>query len=107
MNLPLLSSLLLLPLIGIIAIWLLPWVKPRLIALITLSVAFIPALLALLLLDTQSSEFQFVEQYPWMPALDAHFRFGIDGISAAFLPLTIILFIAVILASWNRIQNLT
>ncbi|MES9853597.1 MAG: NADH-quinone oxidoreductase subunit M [Candidatus Thiodiazotropha sp. L084R] len=107
MNLPLLSTLLLLPLVGIIAIWLLPWVKPRLTALITLSVAFIPALLALLLLDTQSSEFQFVEQYPWMPALDAHFRFGIDGISAAFLPLTIILFIAVILASWNRIQNLT
>lgn len=107
MNLPLLSTLLLLPLVGVIAIWLLPWVKPRVTALVTLSLALIPALSALLLLDTQSSNFQFVEQYPWIPAVDAHFRFGIDGISAPFLPLTIILFIAVTLASWNRIQNLT
>ena len=105
-NLPLLSSLLLLPLIGVVVIWLLPLTRARMATLVTLCLALLPAMAALLLLDRHSGEFQFVEQYPWIPALDAHFRFGVDGLSVAFLPLTILLFIGVTLASWNRIQNL-
>ncbi|MCG7960174.1 MAG: NADH-quinone oxidoreductase subunit M, partial [Candidatus Thiodiazotropha taylori] len=105
-NLPLLSTLLLLPLLGIAMIWLIPQVRARMISLITLGLALIPALSALLLLDSASSDFQMLETYPWIPALDAHFRFGIDGFSAPFLPLTVLLFIAVTLASWKRIQNM-
>ncbi|MEW8209897.1 MAG: NADH-quinone oxidoreductase subunit M [Candidatus Thiodiazotropha taylori] len=105
-NLPLLTTLLLLPLLGIAMIWLIPQVRARMISLITLGLALIPALSALLLLDSASSDFQMLETYPWIPALDAHFRFGIDGFSAPFLPLTILLFIAVTLASWKRIQNM-
>jgi NADH-quinone oxidoreductase subunit M len=105
-NLPLLSTLLLLPLIGIVTIWLAPWARAKLVTLITLGIALIPALAALLLLDPHNSGFQWIEQYPWIPAVDSHFRFGIDGLSAAFLPLTIMLFIAVTLASWNRIQHM-
>jgi NADH-quinone oxidoreductase subunit M len=74
--------------------------------MITLCLAMIPALAVLLLLERHNSEFQFIEHYPWISALDAHFRFGVDGFSVAFLPLTILLFIAVTLASWSRIQNM-
>jgi NADH-quinone oxidoreductase subunit M len=105
-TLPILSTLLLLPLLGIVVIWLNPLTKARLTTLITLGLALIPALATLFLHDSSSSDFQMVETYPWIVALDAHFRFGIDGFSAPFLPLTMLLFIAVTLASWNRIQNM-
>ncbi|MCU7905806.1 MAG: NADH-quinone oxidoreductase subunit M [Candidatus Thiodiazotropha sp. (ex Epidulcina cf. delphinae)] len=105
-NLPLLSSILLLPLIGASAIWLLPVLKARLTTLVTLILALFPAIAVVFLLDPESAEFQFVEHYPWMPALDAHFRFGVDGISVAFLPLTLLLMIGVTLASWTSVQTL-
>ncbi|MCU7923018.1 MAG: NADH-quinone oxidoreductase subunit M [Candidatus Thiodiazotropha sp. (ex Dulcina madagascariensis)] len=105
-NLPLLSTILLLPLIGASAIWLLPVPKARLTTLITLVLALFPAIAVVLLLDPQNPGFQFVEHYPWMPALDAHFRFGVDGISVAFLPLTLLLMIGVTLASWTHVQTL-
>ncbi|MCU7874758.1 MAG: NADH-quinone oxidoreductase subunit M [Candidatus Thiodiazotropha sp. (ex Lucinoma borealis)] len=105
-NLPLLSTLLLLPLIGIAAIWLIPVAKARHVTLITLTIALIPAIAVIFLLDKGNPDFQFVEQYPWIPALDAHFRFGVDGLSVAFLPLTILLFIGVTLASWTNVQGL-
>ncbi|MCU7806513.1 MAG: NADH-quinone oxidoreductase subunit M [Candidatus Thiodiazotropha sp. (ex Semelilucina semeliformis)] len=105
-HLPVLSTLLLLPLLGAVVIWLLPQIKARMIALITLITALLPALTAVIGLDTGNARFQFTEQYPWIPTLDAHFRFGVDGISAPFLPLTLLLFIGVILASWTSIQSM-
>ncbi|MCU7852739.1 MAG: NADH-quinone oxidoreductase subunit M [Candidatus Thiodiazotropha sp. (ex Monitilora ramsayi)] len=105
-NLPVLSSLLLLPLLGAAVIWMLPRAKAKAVALLTLIVALAPALMTVIGLDAANSDFQFTEQYPWIPALDAHFRFGVDGISAPFLPLTVLLFIAVVLASWTSIQSI-
>jgi NADH-quinone oxidoreductase subunit M len=105
-NPPLLTTLLLLPLVGAGAIWLFPLTWARRITLATLLLALLPALAVLLLLESDNPGFQFVEHYPWIPALDAAFRFGVDGLSAAFLPLTIVLFIAVTLASWTQIQHM-
>jgi NADH-quinone oxidoreductase subunit M len=105
-DLPLLLILLLLPLVGAGAIWLLPTPWARKVTLATLSIALLPAIAVVLLLKTDIPGFQFVEYYPWIPALDANFRFGVDGLSAAFLPLTILLFIAVTLASWTQIQSM-
>jgi NADH-quinone oxidoreductase subunit M len=105
-DLPLLSTLLLLPLVGAGAIWFFPVSRARMVALATLLGALLPAIAVVLLLDGENPGFQFVEHYPWIPALDAGFRFGVDGLSAAFLPLTIILFIAVTLASWTQIQSM-
>lgn len=105
-SLPLLSALLLLPLAGAVSIWLLPVIKPRLMALIALGGALLPALAVVFGLDTQNPGFQFVEQYPWIPALDSHFKLGVDAISAPFMPLTLLLFAAATLASWNSIQTL-
>ncbi|MCU7856014.1 MAG: hypothetical protein KZQ79_10050, partial [Candidatus Thiodiazotropha sp. (ex Lucinoma borealis)] len=61
-NLPLLSTLLLLPLIGIAAIWLIPVAKARHVTLITLTIALIPAIAVIFLLDKGNPDFQFVEQ---------------------------------------------
>jgi NADH-quinone oxidoreductase subunit M len=105
-TLPLLSALLLLPLAGSALIWLLPQIRPRMTALITLLGSLLPALAVVFSLDRQNPGFQFVEQYPWIPALDSHFKLGVDGISAPFLPLTLLLFAAATLASWNSVQSL-
>ncbi|MES9971088.1 MAG: NADH-quinone oxidoreductase subunit M [Candidatus Thiodiazotropha sp.] len=105
-DLPLLTILLLLPLAGAGLIWLFPVPKARLVSFATLLGGLLPAVAVVVLLDPDNPGFQFVDQYPWIPALDANFRFGVDGLSAPFLPLTILLFIAVTLASWTHIQNL-
>jgi len=105
-SLPLLSLLLLLPLLGGAVIWLLPQVKPRLTALTTLGVSLLPALTLVYGLDASDPGFQFVEQYPWIPTLDSHFKLGVDGISAPFLPLTLLLFTAATLASWTSVRSL-
>ncbi len=105
-NLPLLSTLLLLPLLGGAMIWLLPQIRPRLTALIVLGIGLLPALAIVFGLDGRNPGFQFVEQYPWIPALDSHFKLGIDAISAPFLPLTLLLFAAATLASWNSVQSM-
>lgn len=105
-DLPLLTILLLLPLVGVGMIWLFPVPKARLVTLATLLGALLPAVAVVALLELDNPGFQFVDQYPWIPALDANFRFGVDGLSAPFLPLTIALFIAVTLASWTHIQSL-
>jgi NADH-quinone oxidoreductase subunit M len=85
-------------------IWLLPQIRPRLTALIILGIGLLPALAIVFGLDGHNPGFQFVEQYPWIPALDSHFKLGIDAISAPFLPLTLLLFAAATLASWNSVQ---
>jgi NADH-quinone oxidoreductase subunit M len=105
-DLPLLTILLLLPLVGVGMIWLFPIIQARLVALTTLLCALLPAVAVVVLLDLDNPGFQFVDHYPWIPALDANFRFGVDGLSVAFLPLTVVLFIAVTLASWTHIQSL-
>ncbi|MEW8252118.1 MAG: NADH-quinone oxidoreductase subunit M [Candidatus Thiodiazotropha sp.] len=105
-DLPLLSTLLLLPLAGAGAIWFFPVAWARRVSLITLLCSLIPAITLVAQLQVDNPGFQFVEQYPWIPALDAHFRFGVDGLSAPFLPLTMLLFIAVTLASWTHIQSM-
>jgi NADH-quinone oxidoreductase subunit M len=105
-TLPLLSSLLMIPLLGVVAIWLLTRERAKLVALVTLSLGLVVAIAIVSSLNTDNPAFQLTEHYPWITALDAHFRFGVDGISAPFLPLTMLLFIGVTLASWTSVQSM-
>ncbi len=41
-----------------------------------------------------------------MPTLQIHYAVGVDGISLLFLPLTAILFLGVILASWTNVRTM-
>jgi NADH-quinone oxidoreductase subunit M len=101
-----LTALLLMPLIGGALVWLLPQAVARVTALATLLAAMLPALAVVVGLDSGNSGFQFIDSYPWIASLDARFSFGVDGISAPFLPLTLLLFSGVTLASWNSVQTL-
>ncbi|MCP4040544.1 MAG: NADH-quinone oxidoreductase subunit M, partial [Gammaproteobacteria bacterium] len=106
-KIPILSLLLLTLPVGAILIWLVEDAsKARWIAL---AAALIDLGLALALLagfDSSSSDFQFVEQAAWIPTLNITYHVGVDGISVLFLPLTVMLFIGVILSSWNSARTM-
>lgn len=55
--------------------------------------------------DSEKSDFQLVEQYSWIPSINVEYFVGVDGISVLFLPLTALLTIVGILASWNSTQH--
>lgn len=104
--LPLLSLLLLSPVLGGVLIWLAPRAWARGVGLVAALTALMLALAAVVRFDAGAAGFQLIEQAAWMPTLNVHFALGVDGISLLFLPATALLFAGVILASWNSVQTL-
>ncbi len=99
--------LLLLPLgAGISVSGLLTLRESRWVVLATAVAALVISLVIVAGFDNQQSGFQYVERSAWIPSLNSHYLLGIDGISLLFLPFTALLFIGVILASWNAVRTL-
>lgn len=104
---PLLSLLFLTLPAGALLAWLLPrpeWARS--IALGTALIDLVVVVVAVFLFDPQQPGFQLVEKYDWIPSLNVHYLVGVDGISILFLPAAVLLFIGVILASWNSVHTL-
>ncbi len=102
---PILSLLILLPLVWTLLLPLLP--EGRAARVVALAGALLELMLALVMLaslDPSVAGMQLVEQAPWIPSLNVQYLLGIDGIAALFPPLTALLFCGVILASWTSIQ---
>ncbi|CAD6877172.1 NADH-ubiquinone oxidoreductase chain M (EC 1.6.5.3) [Methylomonas albis] len=56
--------------------------------------------------DAERGGFQLLEDHPWIPGLNIHYQLGVDGISILFLPMTALLTLMALLASWNSVQYL-
>jgi NADH-quinone oxidoreductase subunit M len=103
----LLSLLLIIPFTTFFIIWLVKDTKQiRTLALFATIIELVISLYLLWQFNPQFSGFQFVEQRLWISSLNIYYLIGVDGISILFLPLTSLLFTAVILASWNTIKYL-
>jgi NADH-quinone oxidoreductase subunit M len=105
---PLLSLLFLSLPLGALLAWL--WPKPTAARVIALAVALfdlVIALIAVARFDAAQPGFQLVEKYAWIPSLGIHYHVGVDGLAVLFLPAAVLLFIGVILASWNSVHTLT
>ena len=110
MTFPILSSLVLLPLVGALV---LAAVRDdigkasviRKIALIVSMLEFAETLLLWNRFVPASAEFQFVERYRWMPAFGIEAAFGVDGISLLLIVLTGFLTPLALLGSWQAIQH--
>ena len=104
MDFPWLSIIVFLPVIGAILIALLPHADPRRIrltaALFTL-VAFALSLSLFFRFDTGLEGAQFVERASWIPAIDAQYFLGIDGLSLPMLVLATFLGFIAVLVSWK------
>jgi NADH-quinone oxidoreductase subunit M len=101
---PLLSSIVLLPIIGSIAVMACKgrkWIQS--VALGTSLSSFILTLIPVVSFNPEFSGFQFEEHLPWIQALGISYHLGIDGLSLFLLPLTTFLTTAALLVSWNRI----
>ncbi len=104
---PLLSLLIITLPLGGALIWLWPnAAHARWLALGTALVDLLLSLFTLFRFDRDTAGFQFVERTEWMSSINAYYQVGVDGISVLFLPLTVILFIGVILTSWRSVAHM-
>ncbi|MFQ5987238.1 MAG: NuoM family protein [Dehalococcoidia bacterium] len=104
MSFPYLSIIIFLPLLGAIAIALLPRSEPRRVKLIaaffTLS-AFLLSAALFFMFDRSVEGPQFVEKALWIPSIDVHYFLGVDGLSLPMLILTTMLGFLAVLVSWR------
>jgi len=106
-DLPLLSLLFLTLPIGVLLIWgLARDDRARAVALGISVLNLAISLLVLGVFDSAQAGFQLVEKYDWIASLGVSYYLGIDGLAVLFLPATALLFIGVVLASWNSVHTL-
>ncbi len=104
----LLSTLILLPLVGAFSLLFVPSRYSDVIKTTVLSISLIEFILSLNLwmqFDNSTAKFQFVEVYEWIDNSNIIFYLGIDGISLFFVLLTTLLIPICLLASWEAIKN--
>lgn len=108
---PILSSLIAMPLIGALIIAVLARDTER-GARIAKIIALLATILTLALsfsllsrFDGALAGFQFVERYEWFKGYEIYFHFGVDGISLWLIVLTAILMPICILCSWDSITR--
>jgi proton-translocating NADH-quinone oxidoreductase chain M len=103
-----LVSLLLIPVVGALIVFLIPSRKTTLIkqtSLIATMLTFFLSLLLWLEFDNSTSKFQFVKTFPWIYASNIDISLGVDGISLFFILLTTFLIPLCILTSWESVKN--
>jgi NADH-quinone oxidoreductase subunit M len=110
-NLPLLSLVTFLPLVGAGFILLMRGDEhavahnAKWAALLTSLITFGLSIFLWTGFDAQSGDFQFVEKLPWLPSLHINYTMGIDGISLFFVLLSTLLTPICILSSWEAIHS--
>jgi len=110
-DLPLLSLLIFLPLVGALIILTIRG-EAAVVARNARNVALWASLITLVLavmmwagFRTDTAEFQFVERADWIPAFGISYHLGVDGISMLFVVLTAFLTPICVLASWEAITS--
>ncbi|MFC1928663.1 NuoM family protein [Chloroflexota bacterium] len=100
-----LTTIIFLPIVGAIIIALFGGGRERLIKYLAAIFTFIPLVLGVILFcnfDRVAGGFQFVEEIPWITALNAHYHLGVDGLSLPLVMLTAFLGFMVVLISWKE-----
>ena len=102
MDFPILSIIVLLPIVSGAAMLFFPPKRHDLIYRFALAIAFICFALSLVVyfgFDIDGPRYQFIEQYDWLPKLGISYYVGVDGISAPLVLLTgIVIFTGVIIS---------
>jgi NADH-quinone oxidoreductase subunit M len=104
----LLTTLMLIPLIGSIVTFLLPGAKAALAKQVALGFALatlVGSLLMLLGLDNSSGGLQQTESYDWIPAFGISWTLGVNGISASLIVMSAILVPLAVIAGWWDAEN--
>ncbi|MBT4835746.1 MAG: NADH-quinone oxidoreductase subunit M [Methylococcales bacterium] len=88
-------------------VWLFPdKQQAKWVALIAMSVALVFSIMMVAAFDSQNANFQFIEKHSWISTINVFYHVGVDGISLLFLPLTLLIGIASLVASWTKVSNM-
>ena len=105
-NFPLLSLILLTPLVGAVILLFINKESQNLIrwiANIFVGLGFLVSLPLWFWYDTGDAGWQFVEQANWIPSIGAQYFLGVDGFSALLILLTTLMGVIAVLSSWTAI----
>jgi len=108
LNLPLLSIITFLPLVGALLLIAVPRRNDEAIKGLALAVSLVTFLVSLLLYayyELGTATMQFTESLPWVAELGIRYQLGVDGISLWLVLLTTFLTPLAILSSWTAIQD--
>jgi NADH-quinone oxidoreductase subunit M len=108
MNFGLLSVLIWLPIVAGIVVLMMGSQRiaaVRWVALVASLVTFVLSLPLITGFDSTTANFQFPENLPWIPAFNANYALGIDGIALPLIILTTLITIPVIAAAWTVIET--
>jgi NADH-quinone oxidoreductase subunit M len=101
---PLLTLILLCPVVGTLAILVVPDDNHKWVRGIALGVSLVAAVLAVImyaLYDRSVAGFQFVEQHRWVPALNSTYHIGVDGAGAILVLLNAIVMVTGVITSFS------
>jgi len=106
-DLPILSLLIWLPILGGIAVLLCRdnLYAARRLALLISSVTMLLSFGLYIGFDTSTAQMQFVERLPWVEAFNIEYFLGVDGFSMPLMILTTISTLLVVIASWQVIKD--
>ena len=107
-QLPLLSTLIWLPVLGGLLVFLLGDRRAGAAKILALAISVVTFALSVQLyagIDQGSAAMQFVELVPWLPAFNINYSLGVDGISVALILLTAFTTVLVLMGSWHSIEN--
>ncbi|HEX3704557.1 MAG TPA: NADH-quinone oxidoreductase subunit M [Vicinamibacterales bacterium] len=110
MSFPILTSLVVLPLVGAILLLFVNDDEPhagliRNISLVVSGLVFAETLLLWSRFSSGSAEFQFIERHDWIPAFGITYFVGVDGISLLLLVLTGFLTPLALVGSWESVHH--
>jgi len=99
-----LTTIIFLPVAGAILIAFIPGLSQRAIKWLAALFTFVPLALSIYLFaifDRSAGAIQFEEKLSWIPAINAHYHLGVDGLSLPLVILMTFLGFLVVLISWK------
>jgi len=99
-----LTTIIFLPALGAVIIAFIPGLSGRVIRWLSVIFTLVPLALSVYLFaifDRSSGAIQFEEKLSWIPAINAHYHLGVDGISLPLVILMALLGFLVVLISWK------
>lgn len=105
---PVLTVLWAVPMLGAVVVMLLPAAARGLAKWVALGVSLAVLAVAAVIaagFDPAGEQFQFVENYRWIPSFGTGYILGVDGIALALVVLTAVLLPLLIMAGWNDARD--
>ena len=105
---PWLTALIVVPLLGAVALWVLPANRTRAVALGVALLELVLGVAALTAFDVaDAGSVQLTEVHGWIPAFGVSYAVGVDGVGLSLVLMSVLIVPLVVLAAWREQGSLT